>query len=107
MLDSALVDVLKKFLEQAHVTAKLKIYKDYTVLFAEFDAGKIDVLAAEGNGAAGRANTEVLLPFGGSSYFLCVNIRRPDLLAQLNEAQSTLAVEAPNFLPSLNMKYFP
>ncbi|MBQ9337576.1 MAG: response regulator [Lentisphaeria bacterium] len=107
VLDSALADVLNRYLAGRHVTAKVKIFKDYKDLFAEFDSGKLDVLAAEGNGASGRDNTEVLAPFGGSSYFLCVNIRRPDLLAKLNEAQSALTVEDPNFLPQLNMKYYP
>ncbi len=107
VLESAVADVLKEFLVRVHVTAKIKTYRDYTALFADFDDGKLDVLAAEGYGAAGRANTEVLLPFGGSSYFLCVNIRRPDLLAKLNQAQSALAVEDPNFFHSLSMKYYP
>ena len=107
VLDSALVDVLKKFLEGKHVTARIKIFKDYTALFVAFDAGKLDVLAAEGSGAYGRVNTELLVPFGSSSYFLCVNARRPDLLSKLNDAQSALAVEEPNFIHSLNMKYYP
>ena len=107
VLESALLDALNSYLTKNHITAKVKVYKDYVPLLAAFDSGELDVLAAEGSGAFGRRNTEVLLPFGGSSFFVCVNIRRPDLLAQLNEAQSALAVEAPNFLPGLNMKYFP
>jgi signal transduction histidine kinase/DNA-binding response OmpR family regulator len=107
VLDSALADVLKQYLAERHVAARIRTYKDYPALFAAFDAGRLDILAAEGNGAAGRNNTEILMPFGGSSYFLCVNIRRPDLLAKLNRAQATLAVENPNFLHSLHMKYYP
>ena len=107
VLESALLDVLNRFLARQHIAAKVVVYKDYPQLFAAFDSGKIDVLAAEGNGAYGRSDTEVLAPFGGSSYFVCVNIRRPDLLAKLNAAQAALAVEDPTFLPGLNMKYFP
>ena len=107
VLDSALLDALNNYLARTHAAAKVKVYKDYMMLFADFDAGKLDVLAAEGNGAYGRINTEVLLPFGGSSYFLCVNIRRPDLLAKLNEAQSALLIEDPNFFHGLNIKYYP
>ena len=107
VLDSALLDSLNRFLEKNHVHAKVKTYPDYTLLFAAFDSGKLDVIAAEGNGMYGRSDTELLLPFGGSSYFVCVNIRRPDLLAKLNAAQSALSVEDPNFLPGLNMKYYP
>ncbi|MBO4648870.1 MAG: response regulator [Lentisphaeria bacterium] len=107
VLDCALLDALNHYLTRNHIAAKVKVYNDYVPLLAAFDSGKLDVLAAEGSGAFGRSNTEILVPFGGSSFFVCVNIRRPDLLAQLNAAQSALAVEAPNFLPGLSMKYFP
>ena len=107
VLDGALRDVLTRYLAGRHIAAKVRIYKDYPPLFAAFDAGKLDVFVAEGNGAYGRSNAEVLAPFGGGSYFVCVNIRRPDLLAKLNAAQSALAVEDPTFLPGLNMKYYP
>ena len=107
VLDSAMLDVLKRYLAKNHVTAKVKTYDDPTALFAAFDSGKLDVLAAEGNGAYGRSNTEVFAPFGGGSYFVCVNVRRPDLLARLNAAQAALAVEDPTFVPGLNMKYYP
>ena len=107
VLDSALLDVLNRFLARNRITANVKIYKDYPPLFAAFDSGRLDVFVAEGNGAYGRSNTEVLAPFGGSSYFVGVNIRRPDLLGKLNAAQTALAVEDPTFLPSLNMKYYP
>ena len=107
VLDSALLDVLNRYLARRQIAAKVKPYKDYPALFADFDSGKLNVMAVEGSGAYGRSNTEVLVPFGGSSYFLCVNIRRPDLLAKLNDAQSALAVEDPNFLLGLSMKYYP
>ena len=107
VLDSSMVDSLKQYLRARGVSARVMIYKDYPALFAAFDSRKLDVLSAESNRAAGRSDTEVLAPYGGSSYFLCVNIRRPDLLAQLNRAQTSLLVEDPNFLHRLNMKYYP
>ena len=107
VLDSALLDALNRYLARNHVSAKVETFKDNTALFAAFDSGKIDVLAAEGNGMLGRSNTEILVPFGGSSYFVCVNVRRPDLLAKLNNAQAALSVEDPTFLPGLNLKYYP
>ena len=106
VLDSALADVLNKYLAEKHVIAKVRKYRDYTTLLAAFDSGKVDVLAAEGNGTYGRDNTEVIASFGTANYYLCVSARRPDLLAQLNEAQTALAVEEPSFLHNLNMKYY-
>ena len=96
VLESALADVLDGYLAENHVAAKVIRYRDYTALLAAFDAGKIDVLAAEGNGTYGREDAEVIASFGTSNYFLCVNVRRPDLLSQLNAAQTALAVAEPS-----------
>ncbi|MBQ6383100.1 MAG: response regulator [Clostridia bacterium] len=107
VLESAMVDALNAYLDRNHVTAAVKVYTSYTALFAAFDAGLLDIIAAEGDGAYGRDNAEVLTPFGASDYFLCVSIDRPDLLAELNDAQAALTAEEPNYLHSLSTKYYP
>ena len=107
VLDSAMVESLNQYLATNHVTASVKTYNDYTVLFEAFDSGELDVIAVEGDGSYGRDNAEVLTPFGTSDYYLCVNKTRPDLLKELNDAQSTMAVEEPNWLHSLGNKYYP
>lgn len=106
VLDSAMVGVLEKYLEDNHVTADVVTYSDYTHLFDAFDSREVDVLAAESDGAHGREHSEVLTVFGTSDYYLCVNIKRPDLLAELNTAQTLLAAEEPNYLNSLRAKYY-
>ena len=107
VLDSAMKDVLNRFLQERHVNADVKIYPDYQTLFADFDSGKLDVLAAEGDGAYGRKDAEIVMSFGESDYFLCVNKKRPDLLKELNTAQEMLSVEEPNYIYSLKAKYYP
>ena len=107
VLDSAMVDALNGYLEEHHVTAEVSVYNDYSSLFQDFEAGKLDLLAAEGDGAYGRDNMEVLLPFGTSDYYLCVNRERPDLLQSLNTAQTQLALEEPYYFYSLSAKYYP
>ena len=107
VLDSAMVESLNHYLDSNHVTASVRIYNDYSDLFTAFDAGELDVIAVEGDGTYGRDNAEVLTPFGTSDYYLCVNKARSDLLAELNEAQSTMTVEEPNWLHSLGVKYYP
>ncbi len=107
VLDSAMVEVLNRYLDSNHVTASVRTYSDYPVLFSAFDAGELDVIAVEGDGTYGRDNAEVLTSFGTSDYFLCVNKARSDLLTELNEAQSTMTVEEPNWLHSLGVKYYP
>ena len=107
VLKSAMVDVLNRFLEERHVTARVIEFEEHESMFAAFDSGELDILAAEGDGAYGRDHAEVLFPFGASDYYLCVNVKRPDLLAELNSAQSRLAAEEPYFLHSLSTKYYP
>ena len=106
VLDSVMVSVLDQYLKDHHVSAELITYSDYTQLFKAFDSHEVNVLAAESDGAHGRENSEVLSVFGTSDYYLCVNINRPDLLAELNSAQILLAAEEPNYLNSLRAKYY-
>ena len=106
VLDSVQVGVLNQYLENAHVTAEVIAYPDHAQLFRAFDLGDVDILVAESDGAHGREHSEVLTVFGTSDYYLCVNIRRPDLLAELNSAQTLLAVEEPNYLNSLKARYY-
>ncbi len=106
VLDSAMVGVLEQYLENNHVTAEVVVYPDYTQLFDAFDSREVDVLAAESDGAHGREHAEVLTVFGTSDYYLCVSIKRPDLLAELNSAQTLLAAEEPNYLNTLRAKYY-
>jgi signal transduction histidine kinase/CheY-like chemotaxis protein len=106
VLDSAMVGVLNRYLDDHHVTAEVIPYSDYDRLYAGFDSRDINLLAAESDGAHGREHSEVLTVFGSSDYYLCVNIRRPDLLEELNTAQTLLAAEEPNYLNSLKAKYY-
>ena len=106
VLDSAMVSVLNRYLEDNGVTAEVIAYPDHAQLFSAFDSRKLDVFAAESDGSYAREHAEVLCAFGASEYYLCVNIRRPDLLAELNGAQTLLAAEEPNYLNSLSTKYY-
>ena len=106
VLDSAVAGVLDKYLEEHHIDAEVITYADHTELLNAFGAGEMDVLAAESDGVYGRDHVEVLSSFGASDYYLCVNKKRPDLLAELNTAQTLLAAEEPNYLNSLREKYY-
>ena len=106
VLDSAMVDVLNRYLDDHHVNAQVVTYPDYTHLFSAFDSHDVNVLAAESDGANGREHSEVLTVFGTSDYYLCTSISRPDILAELNSAQTLLAADEPNYLSSLSSKYY-
>lgn len=106
VLDSAMVDVLNRYLDEHGVQAIVKVYNDYSDLYTAFDANELDILAAEGDGTSDRDDAEVICPFGTSAYFLCVSKVRSDLLSELNEAQAALAAEEPNWQMSLRTKYY-
>ncbi|MBR2572301.1 MAG: response regulator [Clostridia bacterium] len=106
VLDSAMVGVLNDYLDAHRVEAEIIPFSDPQKLFGAFDSREVDILAAESDGAHGREHCEVLTVFGASDYYLCVSGNRPDLLRELNAAQSQLAVEEPNFLNSLKAKYY-
>ena len=106
VLDSAMVSVLRRYLEEHGVEADVAVYPDHAPLFAAFDSRELDVFVAESDGSYAREHAEVLFAFGFSDYYLCVSITRPDLLAELNAAQTLLAAEEPNYLNSLSAKYY-
>ncbi len=107
VLQSALVKVLNEYLSGHNVSAEVIPFDDYETLFTAFDAGDVDIIAVEGDGAYGRNNAEVISPFGTSDYYLCVSIGREDLLGELNKAQMQLLMDEPNYINSLRMKYYP
>ena len=107
VLQSAMADSLQEFLKKHDVQANVEVYRDYEPLFEDFDKKKIDVLAAEGDGAYKRSNTELIFVFGSSNYYLYVNKSKPDLLAKLNIAQTELSVDEPNYINFLRSKYYP
>ena len=107
VLDSAMISTLNTFLQEHAIQAEVTVFPDHTGLFGAFDSHEVDILVAESDGAYGRDHAVPLLVFGSTDYYLCVSIQRPDLLSSLNEAQSRLAEEEPNFLYSLSAKYYP
>ena len=106
VLDSAMVKVLKSFLEDYGVNAQIVTFKDTQSMFASFDSNESDILVAEGTGSYGRSGAEVIGSLGASDYYLCVNAKKPELLAELNTAQEQLMVEEPNFINNLSSKYY-
>ncbi len=106
VLNSAIKDVLEEYLKAQSIEAEIVPFDDYESLFEAFDDRDVDVLAAEGDGAYGREDSEVICVFGASDYYLCVTIGREDILEELDTAQSQLAAEEPDYISSLQSKYY-
>jgi len=107
VLNSAMADTLKEFLQEHNAQAEVVLFDNYDPLFKAFDDNEVDVVAVEGDGTYGRTNAELLYHFGASDYFLCVSKKRADLLADLNIAQTELSVDEPNYISFLRSKYYP
>ncbi len=106
VLESAMVNILNRYLDEHGVTAEVISFPDHADLLEAFDSRELDVFVAESDGSSVREHAEVLCAFGASDYYLCVSIHRPDLLAELNAAQALLGIEEPNYLNSLSAKYY-
>ncbi|WP_051688720.1 response regulator [Butyrivibrio sp. AE2032] len=107
VLDSAMVGVLNEFLEDHDITAIVEKYPSYKEMLEDFDKGNTDAFVAESDGSADRPNAELLYAFGSNDYYLCVNVKRQDLLKELDVAQEQLMIEEPNYINSLKIKYYP
>lgn len=106
VLDSAMVGVVNRFLQENTISAQVLKYPDYNSMFKAFDEKKVDVMVGESDGTQDRPDAELLYAFGSSDYYLCVSIKRPDLLDELNQAQTELMTEEPNYINSLRIKYY-
>lgn len=107
VLVGAMAGVMDRYLVSHGIGAKVLAYQDYPEVLKDFDEDYLDAMLVEGNGTYGRTNAEPMYAIGSTDYYLCVNIHRPDLLAALDSAQAQLAVEEPNYLYLLNVKYHP
>lgn len=106
VLDSAMVGVLERFLEEHNIAATIRKYPDHQSMLDAFDQNLIDALVAESDGTYDRNNAELLYAFGSSDYYLCVTKARTDLLEELDQAQEQLMIEEPNYINSLSIKYY-
>lgn len=107
VLDSAIVNVLKDYLDSNNVIAKVVPYRNYESLLRAFDRKEIDILAAEYDGTYDRHHAETLFSFGETNYYLGVNKNDTTLLKELNQAQNLLFSEEPDYISSLRAKYYP
>ena len=106
VLESAVSKTLENYLKDHNIKADVKKYPDYSQLYDAFDQNKVDILAAEDDAVNSAGDIDVVCVFGSSDYYLCVAKSRPDLLSELNEAQSMLAAEEPTYLVNLSGKYY-
>ena len=106
VLESAIVNVLRDFLDEQNINATVITYNDYDQVLEAFDKKELDAIAAEIDGIYDRKHAEVLYSIGEADYYLGVNKNKPELLTELNEAQEMLFTENPGYLSTLRNKYY-
>jgi len=106
VIESIQVSILKQWLFDKNIRADVHIYGSLQKLIDSYKNNEIEVAFVEGAGAYTREDSEALAIVGSSDYYLCVNKNRPDLLLSLNEAQSQINQDDPNFKESLYAKFY-
>lgn len=106
VLKSNMSVALDNYLSEHHVKAEVVLYDNNEELLNDFDSGKLDILAAEGDGTNIRKNAVVISAYATTNYYICVNKNDSILLGELNDAQEHLFTDEPYFLSMLNAKYF-
>ncbi len=105
--NSSTGESLMKYLRANRINARILRYSDPDRLLSAFDQNEVSVIVAEYEGAYDRHNAEIFLSFGHLDYYLTVSRFKPELLDELNAAQSLLFSEEPSFVSSLRAKYYP
>lgn len=101
-VDSAMVNVLKKFVDDNNIKdATIEVYKDFTTLYMDFDAKKLDAVLVENSSAGAKKSNEIIHYVSGIDIYLCVNIDRKDLLEDINKAQKEMSADYPNLTRDL------
>ena len=106
VLNSVTLNAFDDYISTYNVDCEVVKYDDYENLLNDFDDGKLDIAAVEGSGTYSRKNSEIIGNFGSSDYYVCVNKNRPDLLNELDMAQTQIANQEPGFLSNLKNKYY-
>ncbi|SFB70651.1 transporter substrate-binding domain-containing protein [Butyrivibrio sp. YAB3001] len=106
VLDSAVEDTLNDYLTANKIKAEVVPFSDYETLFDAFDKNELDIMAAETDGTYERHHAAVISSFGSNDYYICVNLKKPELLMELNAAQNQLYLDNPDYASFLRNKYF-
>ena len=105
-LTGAQYQVAEKFLYDHNIQAQLIQYSDIKERDEALKKGDIDVMIAEGYNSFQKMGFENCQEAGTSDYYLVVNKARPDILAELDQAQHRLYHENPYFISDLTKKWF-
>lgn len=97
--------VMQEFLDKNHIDAKIKVFSDMEDRDLALEMDSVDAVIVEKAGTRFVDGVESFLRVSNASYFLCVNIKRQDLLDELNRGLVQLSSADPIYLAKLYNKY--
>ncbi|MBQ0102142.1 MAG: transporter substrate-binding domain-containing protein [Firmicutes bacterium] len=102
--DTFQVIVLREYLKEHGISAVIVPYETTEMKWVALHKGEIDV----SYDTCVVASTELvsILKIGEQDYFVCVSKNRPDLIEDLNVAQSTISETNRSYIATLHSEYF-
>ncbi|MDO4460568.1 MAG: transporter substrate-binding domain-containing protein, partial [Clostridia bacterium] len=97
---------LKTFLEENEVNAEVVIFENLTERDDALLSGDVDLVILESSSTSAIKEIEAVMEIGGNEYFACVSKSRPDILEDLNTAQTKLIAGNPRLRNELYDKWF-
>jgi len=105
VLDSIMVDIVKKFQKQNNINMEIVLFKSMEARNQALINKNVDLIIIEDSGTGIIKGTELFYDVDYTDFYLCVNKARPDLLKKLNDIQYFMSFSEPSFLSYLNDKY--
>jgi signal transduction histidine kinase/ActR/RegA family two-component response regulator len=102
--DSAPKDFLISWMAEHNISAEIVEYDGETKRQADFESGKIDAHVTLD--AYEQSNWQAIEKIGSSDYYFAVSKNQPEVIKELNQAQSTILEENCYFNETLQDKYF-
>ena len=102
--DSFQESLLKTWLDQNQMHARIVEYDGYDSSMEALDSGVIDAIATPKLSSEKYPYTTII-DIGFSDYYFAVSKARPDLLAELNQALYEIQSNYPNYNSALETKY--
>ncbi|MCR4890791.1 MAG: transporter substrate-binding domain-containing protein [Lachnospiraceae bacterium] len=104
--NNLMTDFFEEWMKDTGIHCEMVMYNDFDVRDEAFKKGEIDAFIAVNNNVPSNSGVSPVTMVGKSSYYLGVAKGREDLLGELNRALSSLNESNPNFISSLQVKYF-
>lgn len=104
--NTAGVNILRLWSDKQHVKLQVKQYQSFNELHSAFKSGKVKAIVENDTRIS---DTSTLVPttiIGSTNVYLAVAKKRPDLLYQLNNAQSKMMSSDPYIRTNLAKKYY-